>query len=93
MRRRSFLLGGLAAAAAPAPRPNIIQILIDDMGLADLQCSGGPIPTPNIDRIAAEGIRFTKAYVASPICSPSRAGIMTGQCPSGHRIFSFIDSR
>jgi arylsulfatase A-like enzyme len=92
MNRRTFLVAGMAAAA-PAPRPNIIQILIDDMGLADLQCYGGPIPTPNIDRIAAEGIRFTKAYVASPICSPSRVGIMTGQCPSRHRIFSFIDSR
>jgi arylsulfatase A-like enzyme len=85
-------MGG-TALAAPADKLNIIQILIDDMGLADLHCYGGPIPTPNIDRIAAEGIRFTQAYVASPICSPSRVGITTGQCPSRHRIFSFLDSR
>ena len=51
------------------------------------------IPTPNIDRIATEGIRFTQAYVASPICSPSRVGITTGQCPSRHRIYSYFDTR
>ena len=66
MHRRTFLAGGLSLAAAP--KPNIIQILVDDMGYGDLGCYGGPIPTPNIDRIAAEGIRFTQAYVASPIC-------------------------
>jgi arylsulfatase A-like enzyme len=63
------------------------------MGYTDLKCYGGPVPTPNIDRIAAEGVRFTQAYVASPICSPSRVGITTGQCPSRHRIFSFLDTR
>lgn len=94
MNRRTFVTSALSAAAAPQPsRPNIIQILIDDMGLADLKCYGGPIPTPNIDRLASEGTRFTQAYVASPICSPSRAGIVTGQCPSRRRIFSFLDSR
>jgi arylsulfatase A-like enzyme len=91
MKRRTFLLGGASLAAQP--KLNVIQILIDDMGYADLQCYGGPIPTPNIDRIAAEGIRFTQAYVASPICSPSRVGITTGQCPSRHRIHSFFDTR
>jgi arylsulfatase A-like enzyme len=91
MKRRTFLLGGLALAAQP--KLNIIQILIDDMGYADLHCYGGPIPTRNIDRIAAEGIRFTQGYVASPVCSPSRVGITTGQCPSRHRIYSYLDSR
>jgi arylsulfatase A-like enzyme len=92
MKRRAFLQGALALAA-PAPKLNVIQILIDDMGYADLHCYGGPIPTPNVDRIAAEGIRFTQAYVASPICSPSRVGITTGQCPSRHGVFSYFDSR
>ena len=91
MYRRTFLAGGLALAAPQ--KLNIIQILIDDMGYADLGCYGGPIPTPNIDRIAAEGIRFTQAYVASPICSPSRVGITTGQCPSRHRVYSYFDTR
>ena len=92
MNRRTFLLGGVALAAAQ-PKLNVIQILIDDMGYADLGCYGGPIPTPNIDGIAAEGIRFTQGYVASPICSPSRVGITTGQCPSRHRIFSYLNTR
>ena len=91
MKRRTFLLGGLALATQP--KLNVIQILIDDMGYADLGCYGGPIPTPNIDRIAAEGIRITQAYVASPICSPSRVGITTGQCPSRHRVYSYFDTR
>jgi arylsulfatase A-like enzyme len=91
MKRRTFLLGGLALAAEP--KLNVIQILIDDMGYADLHCYGGPIPTPNIDRIAAEGVRFTQGYVASPICSPSRVGITTGQFPSRHGIYSFFDTR
>lgn len=94
MNRRSFLLSAAtAAAAAPRAKLNIIQILIDDMGYADLKCYGGAIPTPTIDRIAAEGIRFTQAYVASPICSPSRVGITTGQCPSRHGVFSYFDTR
>lgn len=92
MNRRTFLLGGLTLAAETA-KLNIVQILIDDMGYADLGCYGGPFPTPHIDRIAAEGIRFTQGYVASPICSPSRVGIFTGQCPSRHGIYSFLDSR
>ncbi len=91
MYRRTFLAGGLALAAPQ--KLNIVQILIDDMGYADLGCYGGPIPTPNIDHIAAEGIRFTQAYVASPICSPSRVGITTGQCPSRHRVYSYFDTR
>jgi arylsulfatase A-like enzyme len=94
LNRRLFLqAAGAGIAGAAAAKPNVIQILIDDMGYADSKCYGGPIPTPNIDRLAAEGIRFTRAYVASPICSPSRVGITTGQCPSRHRIHSFLDTR
>nr|WP_166178203.1 sulfatase-like hydrolase/transferase [Altererythrobacter segetis] len=80
---------GLAAAAAVAgraapggdpERPNIIFILADDMGVADLSCYGAPqIRTPAIDRIAAEGARFTQAYAASAVCTASRVGIITGR--------------
>ena len=79
----------LVAAKAPQKRvqpkqPNIIFILCDDMGYGDLACYGQPyISTPNIDRMAEEGMRFTQAYAGSPVSAPSRASIMTGQ-HSGH---------
>ncbi|MBP8265249.1 MAG: arylsulfatase [Zoogloea sp.] len=69
------LLG--AAAAAEARRPNIVLILADDLGWSDLGCYGGEIPTPNLDRLAAEGIRFTQFYNNS-VCGPSRASLLTG---------------
>lgn len=77
-------------AANNQDHPNIIFIFIDDMGYSDL--SYCKIATPNIDRIAKEGIMFTNFYVASPICSPSRVGVLTGQYPSRHRITSFLAS-
>jgi arylsulfatase A-like enzyme len=71
-----------------APRkPNIIVILADDLGYADLGCQGcKDVPTPNIDSLARHGIRCTDGYVASPYCSPSRAGLLTGRYPQrfGH---------
>jgi len=82
-------LGALAAAAAPAAaqqaqQPNIIYIMCDDMGYGDLGCYGQQlISTPNIDRLASEGMRFTQAYAGSPVSAPSRATFMTGQ-HSGH---------
>ncbi len=91
LNRRSFLAG--LAAPAPAPsNPNVVLILADDMGF-DLGCYRGEIPTPNLDRLAGQGVRFGQGYVASPICSPSRAGITTGQQPSRHLIFSYIHTR
>jgi len=92
------LLGTFAAvavAANPTPsRPNIILILTDDMGFGDLGCYGGKFaPTPNIDRMAREGIRFTQYYAASPICSPSRTGILTGMYPARWRITSYLQTR
>jgi len=69
---------------AAASMPNIVFILCDDMGYGDLACYGQPyIDTPNIDRMASEGIRFTQAYCGSPVSAPSRASLMTGQ-HSGH---------
>jgi arylsulfatase A-like enzyme len=69
-----------AAAQAPARRPNIVFILADDMGYADIACYGRPdLATPNIDRIAAQGTRFTQAYANSPVCTASRVAIITGR--------------
>jgi len=67
---------------AKAPRPNVIVILTDDMGYGDISCYGSrAIKTPNIDKMAREGIRFTDFYCSSPLCSPSRAGLLTGRYP------------
>lgn len=88
-----FLSPVSLGAPAPPRHPNIVLILADDLGFGDLGCFGGEIPTPHLDRLAATGIRFTSAYTAAPICSPSRAGILTGQYPARHGIFSYIDSR
>ena len=64
-------------------RPNIILILIDDLGWRDLVCTGSTFyETPNLDRLAGEGVRFTDAYAACPVCSPTRASIMTGKYPA-----------
>jgi len=80
--RRSLFHGAAALplAAAPRPRPNVIVILADDLGYTDTGFTGAQdIPTPNIDRIARAGVRFTNAYVSHPFCSPTRAGLMTGR--------------
>ena len=75
-------------------RPNIILILTDDLGYGDLGCYGGKFaPTPNLDRMAGEGIRFTQYYSASPICSPSRTGLTTGMFPARWRITSYLQTR
>jgi arylsulfatase A-like enzyme len=101
--RATFLLGaivmvvtlcGASLSAATAARPNIIVILADDMGYGDLSCYGGKqAPTPRIDRLASEGTRFTQYYSASPICSPSRCGIITGMYPARWNITSFLQTR
>ena len=76
--------GILPVVAAAQDRPNIIYIMCDDMGYGDLGCYGQQlISTPNLDRMAAEGMRFTQAYAGSPVSAPSRACFMTGQ-HTGH---------
>jgi arylsulfatase A-like enzyme len=83
-------------SVAPAQRrpPNIVFILADDLGVNDLGAYGRrDHRTPNLDRLAAEGLRFTTAYVASPICSPSRAAIMTGRAPARLHLTTFLPGR
>jgi uncharacterized sulfatase len=81
------------ASIFAAQRPNFLFVLIDDMGYADLSCYGQKqIETPNMDRMAKEGIRFTQFYVNSPICSPSRTALMTGQFPARWKITSYLAS-
>jgi arylsulfatase A-like enzyme len=87
------LLGGSLHAAAAA-RPNIVVVFIDDMGWGDFSCFGNQdAKTPHIDRLAAEGIRYAQFYVNSPICSPSRVALTTGQYPQRWRITSFLNNR
>jgi arylsulfatase A-like enzyme len=75
-------------------QPNVIFIFVDDLGYADLGCTGNDdVATPHIDSLARDGIRLTQFYVASPICSPSRVAVTTGQFPARHRINSFLASR
>jgi arylsulfatase A-like enzyme len=85
----------LRGAAADEARPNVILILADDFGWGDLSCFNPDAlaKTPHLDRMAREGVRFTQFYVASPICSPSRCGIITGQWPGRWRINSYLQTR
>ena len=81
MNRRQFIgaIGAASSALAAARKPNIVVILADDLGVGDLGCYGQKIlKTPNIDRIAAEGTRFTSAYSGAAVCAPSRCTLMTG---------------
>jgi arylsulfatase A len=78
----SLALAGGASAADPPLRPNVIVILTDNQGSADAGCYGvKDLITPAIDLIAARGVRFTQFYAAAPVCSPSRAGLLTGRYP------------
>jgi arylsulfatase A-like enzyme len=71
--------------------PNIVFILADDLGWKDLGCYGSPFTeTPNIDRLAENGVRFTQAYAACPVCSPTRASIMTGKYPARLQLTNYI---
>jgi len=90
--RRQFIAGSIGTIAAggvahslakAGPRPNILFILADDLGWADLSCYGRPdYRTPNLDRLATQGIRFTNAYSAAPVCTPTRVGWITGRYPA-----------
>ena len=90
-----FVLSERSVKSAEAEqRPNIILVFIDDMGWGDFSSFGNQaVETENIDRMAAEGIRFEQFYVNSPICSPSRVAISTGQYPQRWRITSYLNNR
>ena len=100
--RRTFLKSATAGAAALAVsrysisavsgrKPNFVFILIDDMGWTDLSCYGSTFyETPNIDRLASRGMKFTDAYAACPVCSPTRASIMTGKYPARLHLTDWI---
>ncbi len=90
---RFFILLALLAALlgpAAAERPNVLCIVVDDMGWGDVYCFGGQVPTPNMDRLAKEGMQFRQFHVASPICSASRCALITGQFPARWRITSYL---
>ena len=80
--------------SSDTPRPNVIIILVDDLGWVDLGCSGSTFyETPNIDGLARRGVRFTSAYAACPVCSPSRAAIMTGKYPARLHLTDWLPGR
>ncbi|PYI80938.1 MAG: sulfatase, partial [Verrucomicrobia bacterium] len=88
-----FFLSGLGPArgAAPAPKLNVVLILADDFGWTDLACYGSKLyETPNIDRLARDGVRFNQAYSACTVCSPTRAALLTGKYPARLHITDWI---
>ncbi len=88
------LLSVFPSRLADAARPNIVLVFIDDMGWGDFSCFGNDAAkTPHVDRLAKEGIRFEQFYVNSPICSPSRTAISTGQYPQRWKITSYLAHR
>ncbi|MCL4401890.1 MAG: sulfatase-like hydrolase/transferase [Acidobacteria bacterium] len=89
MRRREFLIG--SAALVPRRRPNVVFVMTDDHGAWATGCYGcGDIRTPNLDRLAAEGTRFTRAFACTPVCSPSRMSYLTGLIPSQHGVQDYL---
>lgn len=85
------MLGGTAQAAKVADQPNVVFILVDDLGFSDLSFLGQKnVRTPNIDRLASEGVYFTDAYSACPVSSPSRTAILTGESPAKLRLTCHI---
>lgn len=97
MDKRNLMLPVMVACGMPGfsqEKPNIIIVNVDDMGYSDPSCYGGDyVETPNIDRMAAEGIRFTQFYTSCPISSPSRTGLTTGMYPTRWGITTFLQDR
>ncbi len=90
------LLSLLPFLSTPAEErsPNVVLVLVDDLGWMDLSCQGSPIyHTPNIDRLASEGMRFTQGYAACAVCSPTRAAVLTGRYPHRVGVTDWIRSR
>lgn len=86
-----FLFATLTGYGQQNSQPNIVFILADDLGWKDLSCYGNPFnETPHLDKLAQNGVRFTQAYAACPVCSPTRASIMTGKYPARLRLTNYI---
>ncbi|MHC4996817.1 MAG: sulfatase family protein [Planctomycetota bacterium] len=85
-----FFTTGLAFAASS---PNVITLLVDDLGYRDIGCYGGPVKTPVLDRLAAEGVRFTDFHSGAATCSPSRATFLTGRQHIRTGVYSVITER
>ena len=84
-------LAVLSAKESKKSRPNFLVILCDDLGYGDLACYGHPhIKTPHLDRLAKQGMRLTSCYAAAPVCSPSRAGMLTGRTPNRSGVYNWI---
>ena len=82
---------GLSARSAARGRPNILLIVTDDLGWGDLGCTGNrTVRSPNIDRLASDGVRFTNFYVSWPACTPSRSTILTGRYPQRNGLYDMI---
>jgi arylsulfatase A-like enzyme len=89
-----FMAFAVCACSQDQVPPNIILIVVDDLGYSDLSCYGNElVETPNIDRMAAEGIQFTSAYASCTVCSPTRAALMTGKNPVSVNITDWIPGR
>jgi len=81
-------------AKAEDPKPNVVLILADDLGWADLSCYGSKFhQTPNLDKLASEGVRFTQAYAACPVCSPTRVAVLTGKYPQRFNLTDWLPGR
>src|ERR1051326_632222 len=88
---RLALAALLLLGAASEEKPNVVFILIDDLGVSDLGCTGSTFyETPHIDRLAARGIKFTNSYSACTVCSPTRASLLTGKYPARLHLTDWI---
>lgn len=90
----SVVIAIVSVSVSLADRPNIVLIMADDLGWMDLHCQGNKrVDTPHIDALAKQGMRFTNAYAAAPVCSPTRAAMMTGMAPARLRLTNHISNR
>ena len=85
-------LSALLATAANGKRPNVIMFLIDDQNPSSIAAFGGDTYTPNLDRMAAEGMKFTRAYVSSSVCTPSRYSFLTGRLAGNSHSKRYIEA-
>lgn len=90
----ALLFSNIISASAQKKQPNIIIVLTDDMGFSDIGTFGGNfVPTPNIDQLANNGLKLTQYYSGAPICSPSRASMLTGMYPARFNFSTYLDNR